>query len=76
MNVEPLAVDRLARLVQPGRVHRSLYTDPGIFAVELEHIFGAAWIFVGHESQIKNRGDFFTTRIGKKPIVLIFGSFT
>ena len=71
MNVEPPPVDRLVRLVQPGRVHRSLYTDPQIFEIELERIFGTAWIFVGHESQIKNRGDFFTTRIGNKPIVVV-----
>src|SRR5205823_968338 len=49
----------VAQLVQPARVHRSLYTDPEIFALELKRIFGAAWIYVGHESQVKNAGDYF-----------------
>jgi phenylpropionate dioxygenase-like ring-hydroxylating dioxygenase large terminal subunit len=58
-------------LVRPGRVHRRIYTDPGIFELELERIFGAAWIYVGHESQIKNPGDFLATRIGRKPLLLV-----
>ena len=39
--------------------------------LELENIFGSAWIYVGHESQVKNAGDFFATRIGKKPLLLV-----
>jgi phenylpropionate dioxygenase-like ring-hydroxylating dioxygenase large terminal subunit len=62
--------EKLRRLVRPGRVHRSLYTDPEIFALEMERIFGRTWIYVGHESQIPNPGDFVTTRIGLKPMVL------
>ncbi len=64
------ALPDLKGLVQPGRVHRSLYTDPEIFALEMERIFGRTWIYVGHESQVKNAGDFITTRIGLKPVVM------
>ena len=53
--------DKLAQLIEPGRVHRSVYTDPGIFDLEMERIFGRAWIFVGHESQIPNEGDYITS---------------
>ena len=60
----------VAQLVQPARVHRSLYTDPEIFALELKRIFGAAWIYVGHESQVKNAGDYFCTMIARKPIIV------
>jgi phenylpropionate dioxygenase-like ring-hydroxylating dioxygenase large terminal subunit len=61
----------LSRFVEPGRVHRRIYTDPAIFERELERIFGAAWIYVGHESQVKQPGDYFATRIGRRPIVLV-----
>src|ERR1700681_2589883 len=63
--------DDLSRFIQPGRVHRQIYTDPAIFELELERIFGVAWIYVGHESQVKNPGVYFRTFIGRKPIVLV-----
>src|SRR5882757_349144 len=65
------STDTLAYLVQPARVHRSLYADSAIFELELERIFGAAWVYVGHESQVKNIGDFFCTQIARKPIVVV-----
>ncbi len=61
----------LSRFVEPGRVHRRIYTDPAIFERELERIFGVAWIYVGHESQVKQPGDYFATRIGRRPVVLV-----
>ena len=61
----------LSAFIQPGRVHRQIYTDPAIFELELERIFGVAWIYVGHESQVKNPGDYFRTFIGRKPVVLV-----
>ena len=60
----------ISSLIQPGRVHRRVYADPEIFELEMERIFDRAWIYVGHESQIKNPGDFVTTRIGRRPMVL------
>jgi len=61
----------LSRLIAPGRVHRRLYTDPAIFEMEMRRIFDAAWIYVGHESQIRNPGDYFATQMGRKPVVLV-----
>jgi phenylpropionate dioxygenase-like ring-hydroxylating dioxygenase large terminal subunit len=63
--------EQLSRFVRPGRVHRRIYTDPEIFELELKRIFAAAWIYIGHESQVKNPGDYFATRIGRKPVVLV-----
>src|SRR5262249_45183493 len=61
----------LARLLPPGRVPRRIYTDPAIFDLEMERIFDAAWVYLGHESQIKKPGDYFATRMGRKPVVLV-----
>ncbi len=66
-----ISPDQLRAMVAPGRVHRRLYTDPDVFNLEIEKIFGAAWIYVGHESQVKEPGDFFATRIGHKPLLLV-----
>jgi len=63
--------ERLAMLVQPDRVHRSVYADPAIFDFEMERVFGRAWLALGHESQVKNVGDYFTTRMGREPVIVI-----
>ncbi len=57
-------------LVRPDRVHRSVYTDPAIFELEMERIFGRAWLILGHDSQIAAPGDYFTTRMGREPVIV------
>ncbi|WP_371878497.1 aromatic ring-hydroxylating dioxygenase subunit alpha [Comamonas sp. C11] len=65
--------EALAALIRPDSVHKSVYTDPAIFALEMERIYGRAWIYVGHESQVPNSGDFHTTRIGSQDVVMVRG---
>lgn len=62
----PYDLDDIAKRVQATRVHRSLYTDTDIFELEMQRIWGAAWIYIGHESQVKNPGDFYTANINHK----------
>lgn len=62
------------RLVEPDRVHRACYTDPAIFEQEIENIFNRAWIYVGHETQVKEPGDYWTTFIGKQPVIMVRGA--
>jgi phenylpropionate dioxygenase-like ring-hydroxylating dioxygenase large terminal subunit len=65
------ANEQLAMLVQPDRVHRSVYADAGIFDLEMDRIFGRAWLLLGHESQVKAAGDYFTTRMGREPVIVV-----
>ena len=65
-----LTTSSLSQLIEPGRIHRRVYTDPKIFDLEMERLFGRAWLFVGHESQIKKPGDFITTDLGKYPVIM------
>ncbi len=60
----------LDALVQPDRVHRLLYTDPAIFAAEMQRIFERSWVFVGHESEVAQPGDYKTEMIGRQPVIL------
>ena len=47
------------------------YTDPEIFELEMSRIFATAWTYVGHESQMKKPGDYFTARVARKPLVIV-----
>lgn len=62
--------EKLKALVRKDKVHRDVYTDPAIFALEMERIWGRAWIYVGHESQVKNPGDYFATTIGTQSVIM------
>ncbi|WP_158905595.1 aromatic ring-hydroxylating dioxygenase subunit alpha [Burkholderia sp. L27(2015)] len=62
--------DQIRALVQPDRVHRYAYVDPAIFELEMERVFGRAWIFVGHESQVAQPNDFLATTLGREPVLL------
>ncbi|MEO0412656.1 MAG: Rieske 2Fe-2S domain-containing protein [Pseudomonadota bacterium] len=61
----------IAQLVKPDRVHRSVYTDPAIYQAEMERLLRRSWLYVGHESQIPNSGDVFSTRLADQPILVI-----
>ncbi|MFO1319324.1 MAG: Rieske 2Fe-2S domain-containing protein [Burkholderiales bacterium] len=61
----------LQDLVEPGRVHRRVYTDPAIFDREMTHIFETVWVYCGHESQVPQPGDYYTVRIGRQPMILV-----
>lgn len=64
------SAQRLESLIRPDHVHGSLYTDPAIFAEELEKIWYRTWIYVGHESEVPKPGDFVMKSIGPQPVIL------
>lgn len=54
-------------------ISRRCWSDPDVYALEKEAIFGKAWLFLGHESQIKNPGDFVQAYMCETPIILSRG---
>src|SRR6266498_953046 len=60
-------------LIADDRIHTSLYTDPRIFTEEMEKIFSRGWVFVGHDSEIPQPGDFVTRFIGQQPVIMVRG---
>lgn len=60
-----------SELVFEDRVHRSIYTDPAIFEMEMTRIFGAVWVYLAHESQVPRNDDFVTARLGLRPLIVV-----
>ena len=55
------------------RCRRDIFTDPELFELEMKHIFEGNWVYLAHESQIPEINDYFTTTIGRQPIIITRG---
>ena len=60
----------IKQLVRPTEVHRDVYIDEEVFQLEMEHLFANTWVYVGHDSQIPEPGDYFGTTIGLQPVLI------
>lgn len=56
--------------VKSGEIDRRIFSDEEIFDLEMKHIFGRAWLFLCHESQIPKRGDFFEAPMGRDNVLV------
>ncbi len=57
--------------IQPGHVDGCLYVDADVFAEEMTRIFTRGWVFVGHESELAEPGDWVTRRVGREPVIFV-----
>jgi phenylpropionate dioxygenase-like ring-hydroxylating dioxygenase large terminal subunit len=67
---QPLSRNDIRTLVRPDHVHRRAYADPEVFALEQERIFGRLWLYVAHESQLRNPGDFVRTQLAQHEVLV------
>ncbi len=52
------------------RVDRSIYTDPEVFAAEIERIFEGGWLYLAHESQVAEPGAWLAVWMGRQPVIV------
>jgi len=56
--------------IERGIVSREIFVSEEIYAQEQERVFARAWLFIGHESQIPQPGDFAVSSMGEESVIL------
>lgn len=62
------------RLERASTLEAVVYTDPRVLADEERHVFGKTWQLVGRVEQVKERGQFFTARVGGEDVLVVRGA--
>jgi p-cumate 2,3-dioxygenase alpha subunit len=55
------------------RVNRAAMTSPDVLDQELEKVFAHSWLYVGHESEIPEPGDYVRRPVGGRPVFMVRG---
>jgi Rieske 2Fe-2S family protein len=59
---------------RPGHtLPRGFYTDPAFYQADLDNLFYREWLFVGHDCEVKQPGDYFTLQVGDYPLLVVRG---
>lgn len=50
------------------------YTDPDVFAADLEDVFATGWLFAGHTCELDAPGRYLTVTIGRDRVIVVRGA--
>jgi phenylpropionate dioxygenase-like ring-hydroxylating dioxygenase large terminal subunit len=70
MSLDQFPSGPLDDLVKSDRVATPMYEDPALFDAEMEKIFGKCWVWVGHESEVPDKGSFKLSWVGTQPVII------
>ena len=61
---------RVEQGMDEGLLPVEVFRDDAVFRAEMERIFARTWVFVGHTSEIPNKGDYMLRRIGLDKVIV------
>jgi len=64
-------IERHGAALTEGRLPAKVFNDEEVFEAELRRIFGQCWVFIGHETEIPEPGDYAQRYIGKDPFIFV-----
>ncbi len=57
-----------------GTVSREIFVSEDVFRLELDRIFHRLWVFLAHDSEIPNEGDYVVRTMGRVPVLVVRGN--
>jgi phenylpropionate dioxygenase-like ring-hydroxylating dioxygenase large terminal subunit len=63
-------IERTGEGITEGRYPLEITNDPELYRTELKRIFGRAWVYLGHTSELREPGDYARRYIGEDPFIL------
>lgn len=75
MPADQRELQQLIRRQRPGyALEQRFYTDPEIYALEVERIITRNWILAGHESEVARTGDYKVFRAADESAIIVRGT--
>ena len=64
-------LDEVGRLHPTGQLPAAIFNDAGIFELERDRVFARSWVYLAHESEIPEPGDYVLRYIMDDPFVVV-----
>ena len=74
MSAVPITDHRLVHIDMAAkrfRVHRDSYRSTEVFEAEKDLIFGKCWLYLGHETELPDKGDFLSRRVAGRDLIFV-----
>ena len=62
--------DRVEKSINEGYLPIDIFNDDAVFRAEMERIYTRNWIFIAHETEIPNSGDYVLRRLGLDKVIV------
>src|SRR5579862_8994254 len=69
--ITPAFLSEMARDLELGLVPLQIFNHREVYDLELRRIFARSWVFIAHEMEIPNAGDFVRRAIGEDPFICV-----
>ena len=66
-----LDLDAVVASVGRGLIPAHIYSDPEVFELEKERLFATTWVFLAHESEVPQPGDYVVRRVVDDSFIVV-----
>ncbi len=64
-------LEEMEESLPEGEIPAAIFNDPEIFELEQERVFATSWVYLAHESEIPNPGDYVLRYVVDNPFIVV-----